>query len=39
MAIMNKYPDFYLIVKQKSLAFYFTKLFRPLINLKKRSIE
>lgn len=39
MEIMKRHPDFYLIVKTKCLSFYFTKLFRPLINLKKRNIE
>ena len=39
MEIMKKFAEFYLIIKQKSLSFYFTKLFRPLIRLKKKNIE
>lgn len=38
-SIMRKFPAFQLTVKQKSLAFYFTKIFRPLLLLKNSEIE
>lgn len=37
--IMHKFPHFYLIIKNKSLAFYFTNIFRPLLRLKNNEIE
>lgn len=36
---MRQFPEFYIDIKSKSLAFYFTKLFRPLISMKNEDIE
>jgi hypothetical protein len=36
---MKSFPQFYLEIKNKSLSFYFTKVFRPLLKLKNEDIE
>ena len=39
LRIMNAFPQFQLEIKNKSLSFYFTKLYMPLTKLKNDDIE